>query len=557
MMRCTSFLLFMMSEIKAGNEMMNVNALDLIENKAKEKSSCSLNEIPSYQDVLLTQSNWLYYVSQSKTQCLYCKNKLIRRIEYNHHFQTEKNVYNNYAFDYFTCPSCKSITHTDCLLNYSIDNMLVCPNPDCALELKGNDINKLFAQLLYVNLSRDGNLYFFYRNYHSFIQQRGFVNHKMLMDILIGSQTLHEIGQENLLELLLKNVFKEPNIYSEMHHKVYTTILKSKCGSFKDNSQSIPKEESCNLVMIGKILHSIEGLWKQFEAIASPHDYLALYKSSVAGIDKSSLQKALSNHFMSFILNKDNPFLVLEEMLIEHSGSHDFVIENPITSEFILENKESFVQPSLVDDVLSIFENNNSYKIETKARAYYRRENKGVLFPLLVNYFANNGRPAVAVEIIKHQLAKLAVNGFICEISPKNTLYLLKEAFVHNISLNDYSMLNILCRILPVLTELSDEYMNFMLPGIKSLFFTLSSEECNAIEDIFARCYTTDLGKVYVRCMPRHHFFEENMRAFAAKRALYWNKPELEYVTGPELQMLRKEYLDEAAANQKMIQPMD
>ncbi|KAI5152193.1 hypothetical protein ENBRE01_2641 [Enteropsectra breve] len=555
-MRSTSILLIIMSEIIAASKMITFTK-KAYKCESQEPRLCKLNEIEPHHEMLLTETLTIKNPSMKKTICLCCQ-KVLVHMHVNDRYVEEKNVYGNYDQTYFCCPACKVITHTSCILDFNTDNKtLVCPNIYCGLVLRSNDINRLFAQMLYVNLSKKLPVEFFKKKYLKYTQLPGFFDHNMLMNIIIGSQTLHEVGKDNLLELLCHGELKDGSIYSEVHSVIYSKIHKDKSDKSILEPQDLSQEEIDELYDIGTILHSIEALWKQFEAIASPHDYLALYKSSVAGIDKPSLQKALSNHFMSFILNNENPFLALEEMLIEHNGCHDFVIDKPLTSEFLLENKESLMQPSLVDDVLSLFENNNTYKIETKAWAYFEEENKGVLIPLLLNYFANNRRLATAVEILKHQLAKLAVNDFICEVSPKNTLYVLESGLKLNGILEWSYVINNLNTIIPCLSKLENQDLSYALSALKSLIFNLKSEECNEIENIFVWHYTTDLGKIYVRCMPRHYFFDEHMKAFAAKRALYWNNPELEYTTGDELQVLRKEYLDEAAANQKMIQPRD
>ncbi|KAI5149125.1 hypothetical protein ENBRE01_0713 [Enteropsectra breve] len=114
---------------------------------------------------------------ENNAKCHFCTGQIINKEEAEI-CTSEKNHgmnvnYGNVSIKYFRCPQCDCIGHLNCLFEKSEHQIYECPNPQCKLVFKSNDLYRLFAQLFYVFLYRDANFKDFKRTYNLYLKKKG------------------------------------------------------------------------------------------------------------------------------------------------------------------------------------------------------------------------------------------------------------------------------------------------------------------------------------------------------------------------------------------------
>ncbi|KAI5150297.1 hypothetical protein ENBRE01_1414 [Enteropsectra breve] len=448
--------------------------------------------------------------------------------------------YNNYSLAYICCPKCNTLSHLESFLKSSATkgSLLKCQNTDCALKFKTNDINRLFAHILYVIIAKGLPFAVFKDLCYCYAPDAQYVSHMDLMRILIDSHTLPVYGQERLWDIL--------STYADTHglgnggfFKAYHEVLIYQDPSNVFIPCSAPSIGEIELFKAGSLLCAIDALWNELAQCHSPSDFLAVYDSHVEKAYLIGMQQILGDHLMAYIMRFNDPFYYMEGMYTEKLIS---------TSQEGARASAKY----LWDFILSALINNNVYKIEKKTDAYLKSKHKGVLVHELINTFTTEENPDMVKKIIASQLSSLDKNKRFKGMSLPNTMVVLKAAHSLKIPL-DHSYFE---RIIEWAHLFSSKLSSENILCISDLFewqiSDLPKEQCNEIQSLFVRYYTTELAKIYVRCMPINYYKDSfSMLDFSIKREFYLMNEKVEngaakaLAEHKELIELRKAYENE------------
>ncbi|KAI5148711.1 hypothetical protein ENBRE01_0485 [Enteropsectra breve] len=225
----------------------------------------------------------------------------------------ETPVYNFNASTNFRCPKCNAIENINVFLNSANNRVLRCQNPRCALMLKRNDINRLFFNLFYEIVSKNLPFAVFEDLYRCYAPEFDCVSHIELMNILLASLAVPLFNQQKLWNTL--------DLYSKYHEmdkgflfKKYSEALKLQNEAFVFLSSNYPLEEEIEIYKIKTLICTIDAMWKELGKSKTTTDFINVYETYITKNDLQELQQTLADHFTSYILRLENPFLIMDQI---------------------------------------------------------------------------------------------------------------------------------------------------------------------------------------------------------------------------------------------------
>ncbi|KAI5149136.1 hypothetical protein ENBRE01_0724, partial [Enteropsectra breve] len=200
--------------------------------------------------------------------------------------------------------------------------------------------------------------------------------------------------------------------------------------------------------------------------------------------------------------------------------------------EFLKKRTYDPLALNFLRSILSELKKNNIFMINAMTENYIMSENKGVLMPILINFFVNNQMESLARKIIVEQLKAIieveVIKGVkvefkvpFKEMSVKNTMYVIKAARRLGKPLNREYVEQILNWIYLLPKSLGIENLIYISSYLQSCIANLQQEQYNDLQDIFARFYSHDTAIIYVRCMCTLFYTYKNFIAFAEKAKEY------------------------------------
>ncbi|KAI5149126.1 hypothetical protein ENBRE01_0714 [Enteropsectra breve] len=522
MIRLVSFITFLVSNISANSGRASVRR-------------SPFNLYTAADKMMLVPFPRLNEKIENNISCLFCKYKIIKTEKAPFGASTindSMNISNgSVSINYFRCPQCECIGHLNCLFEKSKDRVFACPNPNCILIFKSNDLNRLFAQLFYVFVHRGANFADYKKIYNLYLSKEGDFSHAMLMNILTESKTLQDIDQKKLWKDV--QVYFGKNILDfKGYFKVYYNVLNTGHANFVREFDDLTPLKVKELFETGTLLNSISRMSEEFKAIFTSQKLLALYNKYVEKAASNSLRKKLAAHFIHLVMEFHNPLMCLEEIYIHKAKSNDLVIKAPLAADIlgeIIENPSQYV--SMTEDIkedmahvflfylLTEFENNNIYRIVQMARIYCRLDNKGVFIPALINFFASNGRPDIVKEIIDIQLKKLNISNLHQKISLNNAIFVITVAVKGGFSTTMEHIEEILNWMRLWQSDLSIgemKYINSLLEA--HMAAPKNKESIIIIQNYFVKHHSPKLVQIYMRCMPKEYYSDDALLGFREKR---------------------------------------
>ncbi|KAI5153039.1 hypothetical protein ENBRE01_3103, partial [Enteropsectra breve] len=488
MMKFLSFVMILISQINAANEMMLIEHAELNQR------------------------------IDSRLRCNACSKHILKKESSVQH-KNEDIFYEKYSANYFCCPNCRSIAHIQCFFGSAIDEQLKCPNYNCALNLTKTDINKLFAQLLYVFMSHNLDFYA-YKQFYSLYTRKNSqaldsaqnprsnpemqgtkLSHTILLDILIGSQTLLLSDQRALWKNSMRYFSKNIQVDSKVGFKLYKLKINKQENEFQKQFNTVSDHVKNEIAVIATKLCAIDKMKEQIEKGSSMADLSEVYNNLIVNEKSHPIRDILKDHFMCFMMLQSNPFRFMEAICIEMYRSDKTHTGNPKSAEFI-------------QSMFSIFANSNFIKIMSTAEVYYKHSNQGIFMPSLLTFFNQNNMHNVVLDIITHQLASLDKNKCFNGMSVPNTIYILKEAQNYNYTLDLESIRRIVKWMSFHIIELSDEDKSFIASVLKRYTENFTCEQCIPIQQIFIDFYTPEIMEIYTKIMPRVFSFKNKMEDF-------------------------------------------
>ncbi|KAI5148710.1 hypothetical protein ENBRE01_0484 [Enteropsectra breve] len=203
-----------------------------------------------------------------------------------------------------------------------------------------------------------------------------------------------------------------------------------------------------------------------------------------------------------------------------------------------------------MNDIGSVLRNNNSVLIEKLTDNYLASKIDGNLTPALITHYIENKEFWMAEKIILMQLSRLDEFGSFRRMHNYSSMDVIKAAYSLNITLYHGHFERILYSAYLMPWELNDEEVFYVSTLLARYMEGLSANVCDEVENIFVKYYSTNLGKIYARCMPQSYFMKKsNALDFTTKRERYYecigvaNGADRAYAEWQELIILREAFL--------------
>ncbi|KAI5149131.1 hypothetical protein ENBRE01_0719 [Enteropsectra breve] len=526
-----------------------------------------ISRLSACTETMLVETSELEMRIGNGLACCACLEIIEHDMDTLNYSRSLENEYQNYSHNYFCCPKCDNIAHISCFLKPFQRNStkspknprgiskiaLRCPNTECSLLFKVNDINRLFAQLLYTHLCKYMTLGAFELYCKEFFPCPKLQLQNNYLNILIRSSTVPEFGSARLREVM-KNY---------QRHCFYECVplrkLKMATGNL-DRAFPIHLEQSklsahcAQLSELPFLLHESQNLWDLLCKDSSPSGVFSAYEEYVYKASSPYTKQHLASLFMYFVMRSTNPFKYMEDIYIAVNNTADLRINVPLASDLLwcpkndpeasgelpenhlatvslTDDIENIVLRDLLSNMLVEFEKNNSYTIESKISNYLQNENKGVFVPTFINYFENNGMLDKAREIARLQVKSFSGKNGLPSMSIKNAIYVLCAAPQLGVKISIWEIDTIIFWIHSIASTLTDEEIHCITFFFEHVIAGFSHEHQDSIQDMFVKNYTADMGKIYSRCMPQRYYDNKGIRMadFALKRNKYLKEKKTEY----------------------------
>ncbi|KAI5149121.1 hypothetical protein ENBRE01_0709 [Enteropsectra breve] len=440
----------------------------------------------------------------------------------------------------------------------SVNRRLKCSNHTCNVVLKSNDINRLFAHLLYSIITNKMPFKKFKKFYARFINDKRQINHTEIMNILINSHSLKDFGQLKLWDLLAMYFEKIAGI-KDYYFRWYYRIVKAHDDEYESILHYTPHswpETEIELIVTARILRSVHIMCNLLSKIdhTSTANLLDVYQYYVVNENDPAVQEALASHFMDNIMRRENPFKCMENIYLKiYHSCMDLVIEEPLTSYYLDNVGKNTSNSDFLRNVLAELGKNNIFAIEIRVNTYLQNANNGVFIPIFINYFEHNGMTKKAEKIVLHQLGLFKEEKDFQGMSIKKAIEVFKAAFRLKI-FKDLSYIDkMLCKVSSLEAPLAAAEISCISLYFQEYMPLLTQDLQKGVRDIFVKYYTTDLGKVYARCMPGGYYIKNPMmNDFKIKREAFLlqecneNYAEIAQQNHAELNALRDEFFKEA-----------
>ncbi|KAI5149122.1 hypothetical protein ENBRE01_0710 [Enteropsectra breve] len=520
----------------------------------------SILQINASGDTMLIKNHEFKGRIANDLACVCCL-RALRENERQNSFSKGDSHFQNYSSTFFCCPACTSIAHLTCFLNTSVKRQLKCPNLTCNLVLKKNDINKLFAHLLYATVTKNIHFRKYKNHYARFISENRKVSHMEIMNILINSHSLSDFGQLKLWEML-RLYFNQISENKANYFKWYYDIIKAGDEYEYESILSLPPqkhpETEIELINTARKLRAINSMHNQLSNIDGAANLLNVYEFFVANESDRMIQWVLAGYFTDNIMRRENPFKCMEDIYVKlYHGRKDLIIEELLTPYYLVNLENRFLKSDFVNNVLAELGKNNIYAVEKRINAYLKNTNKGVFIPTFINYFEHNGMPGKAREIALLQLDLFNKNTDFQGMSIKNTIYLLKTAPRLGIFLELEHIEKMLCKLSLLTVPLTAGEVSSISSYLQERMQHLIEYQQEIVRYFFVKNYTKNLGKIYVRCMPGEYYLQNSkMNDFKVKREEYLHQEcnegyaEIAQQNHAELNALRDEFFKEVMAIQ-------
>ncbi|KAI5149133.1 hypothetical protein ENBRE01_0721 [Enteropsectra breve] len=366
-----------------------------------------LSHLTATSDMMLAKISVLEDRIKNEKRCDMCEKSISYSANCLFSAPEAENEYTNYSPSYFCCPKCEQVAHIDCFLKSGRNEPayqekketpkdLKCPNPECLLLFKSNDLIRLFAQLIYTCVSKREYADNIEQYFKSYFPVKNSMPPYIYLDFLIESSTIPEFGTKMLRDLLIA--------YDASLHK---NAAQSKLSyAFKMLDKAFPRflphsekqEYISRLNEQAFLLYKSQNMWDRLCECSSPSEVYSTFEAYVCKASSLYLKEQLSNLFMYFVMRKENSFKFMEEIYYAAIRNANLPKNIPLKSELSNYSDEHPVVCGLLSCMLNELQKNNNFTITSKIDIYLKNENQGAFIPVFNNYSATDGKEDKADE---------------------------------------------------------------------------------------------------------------------------------------------------------------
>ncbi|KAI5149128.1 hypothetical protein ENBRE01_0716 [Enteropsectra breve] len=436
------------------------------------------------------------------------------------------------------CPKCGSEENIKAFLKTAKNKILKCQNTECSLILKSNDINRIFADLFYDIVDKNLPFSVFKDLYRLYAPETKSVNHFVLMNVLIASQTI-PLHNQNKIWNSIAQYMDYYQIDNGHLFYAYNETQKLDSDEIALSCSKLTPEEKIEAVKIKALISHINSMWSYLDEFSEYKDFLIVYQGYIIENTAEFMRSTLADYFMSYLMRFKNPFAIMDELY--------FLTFNTLSLQQSTETASI-----MVDNITSFLTKSNADTIEKMHDAYLKSNNGGVLTQVLIYFYKAEEYHAMARQIIIAQLARLDEFYYFKDTLRPDAMRLIKKAHSCDVGLTLDHIEKILECVHSYRSELSDKDALSIALLLKKYIKSRPDEICEIIEEIFAKYYTTNNGKIYARCMPSRFFKHKNNEfSFIKKRINHYikvginNGSELAHAEQRELLSLREIYLQQ------------
>ncbi|KAI5149130.1 hypothetical protein ENBRE01_0718 [Enteropsectra breve] len=498
-----------------------------------------LSQLSASIETMLIETTVLEKRIENGLACCVCLEIIEKTNETLECTRKAENEYQKYNFKYFSCPQCKHMAHTKCLLDVS-PAQLKCPNPACSLLFKDNEISKFFAHILYVCISKNESVDTIETYFNAYLPFREQKSVDFYLDILIESATIPEFGTYELRKLL-KPYNKAPK-ESMTHLRLVNTFQNVNKANILKVEEKNKKSFPLDFDVIPFLLYKSQNMWMELCECSTHLDVISIYEEYVYSEKLADAKQHFTNIFMYFIMKKPNAFKFMEELAFpgeNNTGNvsdkqpatsilkgsikecNDEQTESHLKHFFSTINSKCPMIRDLQSSLLAELERSHICAIIEKIEIYMKNKSKGILIPAFIEYFNSIGMQYKAKEITFQRLKPLDENKTSHGVSIDNDISAFCMALQLNIKFSIWEIDILISWVQSIVSTLDDRQLCLICSCLEKFIGSFENKEQKKIQDIFVKGYTKDMARIYVRCMPSRFYTNKTMKMldFLKKRS--------------------------------------